>query len=121
MTGDGRGNENIALTAIHSVFHGEHNRVLEANKLTILRSGDLEGINEWLRMPLADDVALQSAQASDADLSAFAAGLQWDGERLFQAAKFSTEMQYQHIVFEEFGSSYPAKYCSIRVYQFGGS
>ena len=102
MTGDGRGNENIALTAIHSVFHGEHNRVLEANKLTILRSGDLEGINEWLRRPLADAVELTSALASDADLTAFAAGLQWDGERLFQAAKFSTEMQYQHIVFEEF-------------------
>ena len=28
--------------------------------------------------------------------------LAWDGERLFQAAKFGTEMQYQHLVFEEF-------------------
>ena len=28
--------------------------------------------------------------------------LQWNGERLFQAAKFGTEMQYQHLVFEEF-------------------
>ena len=27
---------------------------------------------------------------------------QWDGERLFQAARFGTEMQYQHLVFEEF-------------------
>ena len=26
----------------------------------------------------------------------------WNGERLFQAARFGTEMQYQHIVFEEF-------------------
>ena len=26
----------------------------------------------------------------------------WNGERLFQAAKFGTEMQYQHLVFEEF-------------------
>ena len=26
----------------------------------------------------------------------------WDGERLFQAARFATEMQYQHMVFEEF-------------------
>ena len=26
----------------------------------------------------------------------------WDGERLFQAARFGTEMQYQHMVFEEF-------------------
>jgi hypothetical protein len=30
------------------------------------------------------------------------AALQWDGERLFQAARFATEMQYQHLVFEEF-------------------
>ena len=30
------------------------------------------------------------------------AALAWDGERLFQAAKFGTEMQYQHLVFEEF-------------------
>ena len=28
--------------------------------------------------------------------------LVWDGERLFQAAKLGTEMQYQHLVFEEF-------------------
>ena len=28
--------------------------------------------------------------------------LVWDGEKLFQAAKFGTEMQYQHLVFEEF-------------------
>ncbi len=27
----------------------------------------------------------------------------WNGERLFQAARFVTEMQYQHLVFEEFG------------------
>ena len=28
--------------------------------------------------------------------------LEWNGERLFQAARFATEMQYQHLVFEEF-------------------
>ncbi len=27
---------------------------------------------------------------------------EWNGERLFQAAKFSTEMQYQHLVFENY-------------------
>ena len=27
---------------------------------------------------------------------------EWNGERLFQVAKFGTEMQYQHLVFEEF-------------------
>ena len=28
--------------------------------------------------------------------------LEWNGERLFQSARFATEMQYQQIVFEEF-------------------
>ena len=27
---------------------------------------------------------------------------QWNGERLFQAARYVTEMEYQHIVFEDF-------------------
>jgi Ca2+-binding RTX toxin-like protein len=92
ITGDGRGNENIGLTAVHTIFHSEHNRLVEANKATILASGDLAFINEWLRVDLT---ALPSTPAQ-------VAALQWDGERLFQAAKFVTEMQYQHLVFEEF-------------------
>lgn len=79
VTGDGRGNENIGLTAVHSVFHAEHNRLVDAIKETILASGDEAFIAEW-------------RDESGA----------WDGERLFQAARFTTEMQYQHLVFEEF-------------------
>ncbi|MGE8499603.1 MAG: peroxidase family protein [Pseudomonas sp.] len=89
ITGDGRGNENIGLTAVHHVFHAEHNRLVEANKATILETGDLAFINEWLLVPV-------SSVPSDAD------ALVWNGERLFQAARFINEMQYQHLVFEEF-------------------
>ena len=91
VSGDGRGNENIALTAIHSVFHSEHNRVVEADKLTILESGDRDFINEWLLVDLAP-----GAIPTDPDT------LMWNGDRLFQAGRFTTEMQYQHMVFEEF-------------------
>jgi Ca2+-binding RTX toxin-like protein len=94
ITGDGRGNENIALTAVHSIFHSEHNRVVEANKETILESGNLAFINEWLLVDVANLAAV--------DTPAEVAALVWDGDRLFQAARFSTEMQYQHMVFEEF-------------------
>ena len=93
ITGDGRGNENIALTTVHSIFHSEHNRIVEANKLTLIENAataeGLAFLNEWL----IDDVT-----AVPGDLST----LKWDGERLFQAARFTTEMQYQHLVFEEF-------------------
>ncbi|PTU78384.1 heme peroxidase [Pseudomonas indoloxydans] len=89
ITGDGRGNENIGLTAVHHVFHSEHNRLVEANKQAILASGDLAFINEWLQQPV------ESVPES-------VDGLIWNGERLFQAARFVNEMQYQHLVFEEF-------------------
>jgi len=92
VTGDGRGNENIALTAVHSIFHSEHNRLVEDNKATILQAaaaGDIAFLNEWLKV---DVTAVPANPAS----------LVWDGERLFQAARFVTEMQYQHLVFEEF-------------------
>ena len=92
VTGDGRGNENIALTTVHSIFHSEHNRLVDANKATILASNDLAFLNEWLRVDVA---AIPTTPAA-------IAALQWDGERLFQAARFATEMQYQHLVFEEF-------------------
>ncbi|MFM9941288.1 MAG: peroxidase family protein [Hyphomicrobiaceae bacterium] len=90
VTGDGRGNENIGLTAVHHVFHSEHNRIVTATQETVLATDDLAFINEWL---LVDVTAVPTSPA----------GLVWDGERLFQAARFGTEMQYQHLVFEEFG------------------
>ena len=79
ITGDGRGNENIGLTTVHTVFHAEHNTKVEEIKTLITASGNTAFINQW-KLPNGD----------------------WNGERLFQAAKFATEMQYQHLVFEEF-------------------
>ena len=89
ITGDGRGNENIGLSAVHHVFHSEHNRTVEQVKSLALASGDVAFLNEWLLNDVAEMPAGPSALA-------------WDGERLFQAARFTTEMQYQHLVFEEF-------------------
>src|SRR5215475_745538 len=92
MAGDGRVNENIGLTAVHHVFHAEHNRLVDHTKDVVLATastGDVSFLNEWLLTPVP---------AVPADLST----LVWDGERLFQAARFGTEMQYQHLVFEEF-------------------
>ncbi|MGF0336471.1 peroxidase family protein, partial [Ectopseudomonas toyotomiensis] len=89
ITGDGRGNENIGLTAIHHVFHAEHNRVVAHTKDVVLASNDIDFINQWLLEPVSS-------------LPGSPDGLVWNGERLFQAARFATEMQYQHLVFEEF-------------------
>ncbi|MGH8351602.1 MAG: peroxidase family protein, partial [Pseudomonas sp.] len=89
IAGDGRVNENIGLTTVHHVFHSEHNRLVQQTKDTLIAAGDVAFLNEWLLTPVT---------AIPADTST----LDWNGERLFQAAKFGTEMQYQHLVFEEF-------------------
>ncbi|ODT66143.1 MAG: hypothetical protein ABS75_28410 [Pelagibacterium sp. SCN 63-23] len=122
ITGDGRGNENIGLTAVHHVFHSEHNRQVRDVQTQLLeyaasgKASDLAFLNEWLLTDIAaGDVEGDALIAEIAELATLsgadkyerayeiADGLAWDGERLFQAARFATEMQYQHLVFEEFG------------------
>jgi Ca2+-binding RTX toxin-like protein len=104
IAGDGRVNENIGLTAVHSIFHSEHNRLADQTKSVVLAdaaamlaNGSTEAqavafLNEWL----ATDVVAVPVGAAAID------ALVWDGNRIFQAAKFGTEMQYQHLVFEDF-------------------
>ncbi|WP_164737323.1 cell wall-binding repeat-containing protein [Georgenia sp. SYP-B2076] len=82
ITGDGRGNENIGLSAVHHVFHSEHNR-LAAH------------VNDILTQPGNEDLLAAYQDQSEEDDWSFT-------QRVFQAARFTNEMQYQHLVFEEF-------------------
>ena len=85
IAGDGRVNENIGLTAVHEVFHSEHNRLTDE-------------IDDMI----ATDPGVTQAER-DAWRAPAAGSRGWDyEERLFQAARFVTEMQYQHLAFEEF-------------------
>src|SRR3954470_5603887 len=79
ICGDGRCNENIALSAIHQVFHTEHDRLIDDITSTLNSNPDLKA-------------AYQATSGTTFEY----------GERLFQAARFVTEMEYQHLVFEEF-------------------
>jgi Ca2+-binding RTX toxin-like protein len=90
ITGDGRGNENIGLTAIHHIFHAEHNRLLGHIKDLVMAEldNDPEFVSQWLQPGAVLSDGVQEHE--------------WNGERLFQAARFGTEMQYQHLVFENF-------------------
>ena len=114
ICGDGRCNENIALTTIHTIFHHEHNRLVDVTKRVLLDAGDLVTLNEWLDTPvtqleldswgglpfLISDASLSNQAATQAAIDAL--NLDWNGERVFQAARFGTEMQYNRIVFDEF-------------------
>ncbi|GAB2765825.1 hypothetical protein GCM10027039_28310 [Terrabacter koreensis] len=86
VCGDGRCNENIALTTIHQIFHSEHNRLVDDVTSTLN-----DPANAAL---LADFQAPHTVNGVDVSYGF--------GGRLFQAARFVTEMEYQHLVFEEF-------------------
>jgi beta-lactam-binding protein with PASTA domain/Ca2+-binding RTX toxin-like protein len=93
VTGDGRGNENIGLTMVHNIFHAEHNRFVSEFDHNINLPVD----------PATGKNAFGLTQAEIDAWHAVHAGSGWGyGERLFQAARFGTEMEYQHLVFEEF-------------------
>ncbi|MEQ1610313.1 MAG: peroxidase family protein [Hyphomonadaceae bacterium] len=92
IAGDGRVNENIGLISVHEIFHSEHNRQIGLIKdmvRTALAEGDSSFATDWV---------LPGANLADGIIQ----DNEWNGERLFQAAKFATETQYQHLVFEEF-------------------
>ncbi|MFZ4721084.1 MAG: peroxidase family protein, partial [Ilumatobacteraceae bacterium] len=82
--GDGRANENIGLTAVHHVFHSEHNRLAEE-----------------IQTMIETDRAFTAAERAEWQTFNAASGFSYT-ERLFQAARLVTEMEYQHLVFEEF-------------------
>ncbi len=94
ICGDGRCNENIGLTAMHDIFHSEHQGLVQQIEelVTTLPNGSPAALGAWL---LPDG--------------------SWNGDRIFQAAKFVNEMEYQHIVFGEF-----ARAIQPNVNLFGG-
>jgi len=96
ITGDGRGNENIGLTAVHTIFHAEHNR-LWTDIQDVINSAST--VSTGLTAAALADFknAWRTATVTNANPNP-----EWNGERLFHAAKLITEMEYQHLVFGEF-------------------
>lgn len=97
ICGDGRCNENIGLTAIHQIFHMEHDRLVDNfyHEDGTNVPGPITGV-------LVQDPALL-AEYKNVNLTVGSPNKTFTfEERLFQAARFVTEMQYQHLVFEEF-------------------
>ena len=73
VCGDGRCNENIALTTIHQIFHSEHDRLVDYIKDVLENDTSPTGL-----------AAL--AQWKPGTAAVTPGG--WNGERLFQAARF---------------------------------
>jgi Ca2+-binding RTX toxin-like protein len=105
VCGDPRCNENIALSTMHLVFHSEHNNLV--NQIKQVLQGDtspsgVQALHDWM----TPDPALGNGTGG------------YDfGERLFQAARFINEMEYQHLVFEQFARKVQPAIHAFTAYQ----
>src|SRR5690606_102957 len=94
VTGDGRGNENIGLSTVHAVFHAEHNRMVGSVMETLDANPELKNAYLGLEHAWPNDRPADVLPGPETD--------DWNyQQRVFQAARFATEMEYQHLVFEE--------------------
>lgn len=99
VSGDGRVNENAGLTAVHHVFHEEHNIQVQQIKDQVTAIAQ--------ELYVAEFAASGDAGAAQAAADAYKADWEvspgiWDGEKLYQAARIITESEYNHIAIDQY-------------------
>ena len=120
IAGDGRVNENFGLTAIHHVFHEEHNYQVENIKAALAKQdaglvakGDsthtlLHGYQVAVTATdgatLAAGITVVNGHYVDAagNYTTASGTISWDLDKMFNAAKLVVEMEYQHTAVDQY-------------------
>ncbi len=104
IAGDGRVNENVGLTAIHHVFHEEHNFQVQNLMNAIYAQDAAEGgpnhdiLHQWQINTQSTGGTIDAAgNYRHADDS-----IAWDEQKMFDAAKLVVEMEYQHAAVDQY-------------------
>ena len=104
IAGDGRVNENIGLTTIHHVFHEEHNYQVRNIQESILaqdaRAVILGDSSHSISHDWQDATAFQDANGNY--LRSAGGDIAWNEDKLFNAAKLTVEMEYQHTAVDQY-------------------
>ncbi|HYQ37666.1 MAG TPA: peroxidase family protein, partial [Pseudomonas sp.] len=106
IAGDGRVNENVGLTAVHHVWHEEHNfQVRNIQEALLVEDARQERLDEHgtYNHDLLHEWQLNtgSLDANGNYLNADGS-IAWDDYKLFNAAKITVEMEYQHTAVDQF-------------------
>ena len=109
IAGDGRVNENIALTTVHHVFHEEHNFQVQNVIKTIYAqdakefaaNGSHSGLQAWQGNTGATD-AQGNYIYNQGTASTLDDVIAWDQDKMFNAAKVIVEMEYQHAAIDQY-------------------
>lgn len=106
IAGDGRVNENIGLTAVHHVWHEEHNfqvrNIQEAVISEDLRQERLDQYNTYNHDLLHEWQVNTGSLDANGNYVNTDGSIAWDEAKLFHAAKITVEMEYQHTAVDQF-------------------
>ena len=104
VAGDGRVNENVGLTAVHHVWHEEHNyqvdnleQAITAQDTKATAAGDLthKALHDWQ----IDAGHGMDGQGNFIDAQG---AINWDSDKIFNATKLVVEMEYQHVAVDQY-------------------
>jgi Ca2+-binding RTX toxin-like protein len=115
IAGDGRVNENFGLTAIHHVWHEDHNWQID-NLINSVNQQQLADpthtiAHAWQNMvaPVAGDVVsagilnvaghYQDVKGNYVDKTG---KISWNQEKMFQSATLIVQMEYQHVAIDQY-------------------
>ncbi|MBU2359638.1 MAG: hypothetical protein KKB02_12020, partial [Alphaproteobacteria bacterium] len=101
VAGDGRANENFALTGLHHVFHENHNVQLINLETEILAGGDVAQRNAF-QLGVSDGAGGHYTDAAGNYTLADHVTISWDPDRMFEAVKLINEMEYQHVAIDQY-------------------
>ncbi|MDO9216262.1 MAG: peroxidase family protein, partial [Lacisediminimonas sp.] len=104
IAGDGRVNENVGLTSIHHVFHEEHNfQVRNIQEAILAQDARAVALGDDSHTVAHDwQVATTFTDASGNYLLSDGGAIAWDEGKLFDAAKVTVEMEYQHAAVDQY-------------------
>ena len=111
VAGDGRANENFGLTALHHVFHENHNVQLSNLEAKILAAPDStvrHGFQIAVGVAAGDVVAagvtIVGGHYEDAagNYTLVDGSVSWDQDKMFSVTKLINEMEYQHVAIDQY-------------------
>jgi Ca2+-binding RTX toxin-like protein len=98
VAGDGRANENFGLTAIHHVWHENHNWQIDNLKM-IIGQQQAADPTHTVAHKFQVNTGLLDAQGN----YKYANGtIAWDQEKMFQAATLINQGEYQHVAIDQY-------------------